>query len=357
VRVHFYFVIVVAPLVLFLPETHGPTILKRRAQKMRDAGITNAYSFGELHALTPMQLMWSNIGRPAVMLATEPLQQGAGAWITVAYSLIYLYFEVFPIVFIEQNHIPYQLAGLPFLGITVGLTLGILCTPLMLRAARNVRFPFFEPPEGVPINSPEFPLKSIVFACLMMPIGLFWFAWTSGGNVHWIVPTLAGIPFGYSMISVFYIFSAYMTQTYSIYASSAQAANTFVRSIFAAICPVIAHPIIDPLGTRWGVSLFGFLSLGLLPIPLLFIRYGAQLREKSRHAREAREIIARMTAGSKQSGSNATVAIQQPETDEKRSVKGDQKGPSKDLESQRTSVTEEAVVTMAAADVNAPTVV
>ena len=42
------------------------------------------------------------------------------------------------------------------------------------------------------------------------------------------------------------------------------------------------------------VSLFGFLSLALLPITLVFIRYGSLLRQRSRYAREADEIIQRM---------------------------------------------------------------
>lgn len=42
------------------------------------------------------------------------------------------------------------------------------------------------------------------------------------------------------------------------------------------------------------VSTFAFLSLGLFPIPLIFIRYGKQLRARSRYAQEAREVIMRM---------------------------------------------------------------
>lgn len=99
-----------------------------------------------------------------------------------------------------------------------------------------------------------------------------------------------------------------------IYASSALAANTLARSIVASVLPVLAHPLLDNLGTEWGgthahmsssqspfgthpcfsllVSIFAFLSLGLLPIPLIFVRYGSRLREKSHFAREAREVIA-----------------------------------------------------------------
>ena len=42
------------------------------------------------------------------------------------------------------------------------------------------------------------------------------------------------------------------------------------------------------------VSIFAFLSLGLFPIPLIFIRYGKQLRAGSRFAQEAQAVIMRM---------------------------------------------------------------
>ncbi len=84
------------------------------------------------------------------------------------------------------------------------------------------------------------------------------------------------------------------SHTYGLYASSANAANTLVRSIVASILPIIAHSIMDNLGTQWGISLFGFLSLGLIPIPLIFIRYGASLRERSYFVQEVQAIVSRM---------------------------------------------------------------
>ena len=40
------------------------------------------------------------------------------------------------------------------------------------------------------------------------------------------------------------------------------------------------------------MSIFGFLSLFLIPIPLIFVRYGSVLRQKSYFAREAEDVIA-----------------------------------------------------------------
>ena len=52
--------------------------------------------------------------------------------------------------------------------------------------------------------------------------------------------------------------------------------------------------LLVPLLVASTVSIFGFLSLGLFPIPLIFIRYGKQLRARSRYGQEAREVIMRM---------------------------------------------------------------
>jgi hypothetical protein len=50
------------------------------------------------------------------------------------------------------------------------------------------------------------------------------------------------------------------------------------------------------------VSIFAFLSLGLIPIPLVFIRYGKDLRASSRFSEEARHVIKRMSVMNKAEG-------------------------------------------------------
>lgn len=42
------------------------------------------------------------------------------------------------------------------------------------------------------------------------------------------------------------------------------------------------------------VSVFAFIALGLLPIPIIFIRHGKSLRSKSPHANEAMQIARKM---------------------------------------------------------------
>ena len=42
------------------------------------------------------------------------------------------------------------------------------------------------------------------------------------------------------------------------------------------------------------VSIFGFIGLAIIPMPMIFVRYGARFREKSHFAKKANELIAGM---------------------------------------------------------------
>jgi len=55
------------------------------------------------------------------MFYHEPIVQGAALWTSLAYGIIYLYFEVYPVVFFQQHHFRLQYTGLPFLGLVLGI--------------------------------------------------------------------------------------------------------------------------------------------------------------------------------------------------------------------------------------------
>ena len=117
---------------------------------------------------------------------------------------------------------------------------------------------------------------------LGIPIGLFWFAWTAKPSIHWISPTLAGIPFGMGNLSLFITAALYMVDCYGpLYGASAMASNGLARYTYAAAFPLFSIQMFDGLGTSWAASLLGFFSLLLLPIPFVFFRFGPKIRSYS----------------------------------------------------------------------------
>ena len=65
---------------------------------------------------------------------------------------------------------------------------------------------------------------------------------------------------------------------FTLYAASALAANTVIRSVMAAVLPLAAPKLYARLGVGWGNSLLAFLALAMLPVPLLLLRYGERMR-------------------------------------------------------------------------------
>lgn len=67
-------------------------------------------------------------------------------------------------------------------------------------------------------------------------------------------------------------------------ANSAIAANTFFRSWVGAAFPMFITYVFHGLGVPWAMSLLGFVSAALFPVPILFYIYGKKIRQKSKYS-------------------------------------------------------------------------
>ncbi|GKU09420.1 unnamed protein product, partial [Fusarium langsethiae] len=137
---------------------------------------------------------------------------------------------------------------------------------------------------GKAISEPEYRLPPTILGAVLIPIGLFWFAWTTYASVHWIVPIIGSGVFGCGMLLVFTGIFTFLVDAYPQYAASAMAANSFARCSFAAAFPLFGIQMYEKLGYQWASSLLAFLTVAMAPFPLLFFKYGKQLRAKSRFA-------------------------------------------------------------------------
>jgi len=64
--------------------------------------------------------------------------------------------------------------------------------------------------------------------------------------------------------------------------ASAVAANTIIRSLVATGLPMAAQPMFLNMGVAHASTLLGGISCIALPMPFLFMKYGAELRARSR---------------------------------------------------------------------------
>lgn len=210
------------------------------------------------------------------MLFQEPILLAVGFYITFVYTLLYISITAYPEIFEGIHHFSPGIASLPFVGMAIGVAISVavacFLTPRWVRkyhAAGN-RF------------EPEWRLPFAAFSGVIFAVGLFWFGWTGNyKSVHWIVPTIGGAFIGFGILGVFMSLVCYIMDAYLMFAASALAGNTILRSFVAGGAPLYDRQLFNNLGVEWGMTLLGCIAVVLIPVPVLFIKYGPKLRQMS----------------------------------------------------------------------------
>ncbi|KAF1998359.1 MFS general substrate transporter [Amniculicola lignicola CBS 123094] len=267
------------PLLVFFPETYAPVILKKRARRLRketsDASI-----------IAPIELEKTDLGhiitvvltRPLRMLLFEPLVMFTCLYLSFAYAIFYIFFQSYPITFVDIYGMTAGQEGLTFLPIGVGAIIAAfiyLTWDSILERAQRLAKPWSRSEE----------MRRLPLACIAGPffvLSMFWAGWTARKDIHWIAPCLAGIPFGIGYLCLFMALLNYLVDAYEVFAASAMAAASFSRSTFGAVLPFAAKPMYRALGVQWACSLLGFVSLAMCLIPFGFLKWGTTMREKSK---------------------------------------------------------------------------
>jgi hypothetical protein len=117
---------------------------------------------------------------------------------------------------------------------------------------------------------PEARLPPMMIGSILFAAGLFIFGWTSSKDIFWFAPTVGLFFMGFGFFTIFQAALNYLIDTFQKYAASAVAANTFLRSIFAAVFPLFVNPMFHNLGIPWASSVLGFIAVALIPIPYCF---------------------------------------------------------------------------------------
>lgn len=270
---------------LTVKETYAPTILKRKAARLRKETDDPRWWCRYDTKLSMKEVMKVNLSRPFILAATEPILWGANLWISVIYGILYLCFIAYPIVFTEHRGWGPGISGLSFVGIAIGTLLAIFCEPLLRRIANAHPK---DPETGrVP---PEAAARIMTLGAVLTPLGQLVFSWTClPTSIPWAVPLAFSIPFGAGNTLSFIYGSNYLGGVYGVYAASALAGNAVIRSIFGGVLPLAGPAMYEALSPQWAGTLLGLLEVALIPVPLAFWKYGKQIRAKSPIIRQMRE--------------------------------------------------------------------
>ena len=185
---------------LFMKETYKKIILQRRAKRI---GITPAAKAGLTGLAAARFLLTITLFRPIHMMFTEPIVAFSSLYVAFNFSVLFGFFDAFPIVFEGVYAFDAGFTGLTWLSVLTGCILSAATVILVDRSTYRTKYIKSHVEGRKGIVAPEHRLYAAMMGSLGLPIGLFWFAWTARSDIHWICPVLAVIPFAWGNLCVF----------------------------------------------------------------------------------------------------------------------------------------------------------
>ncbi|KAK7204363.1 putative MFS multidrug transporter [Myxozyma melibiosi] len=264
--------------IMTIPETYPPVLLSWKARELRKSTGDWAYhSEIEEWDFTIKEMITRHFMRPFAMLLT-PIVACMSIYGSFVFGILYIGVIAIPLTFADVRGWGKVVSTLPAIGIFLGVCFGGLLNIVgSLHYAKVLASRGGEP-------LPEQRLFAMRFGSVFMPAGLFIFGWTSGPEYPWIAPVIGLVILAMGFITVFQGCINYLVDAFPRYGASAIAATTFLRSCMAAAFPIFSKVMFKNIGMGWGASVMGFVGVALLPIPFLFVKYGAAIRGRNPYA-------------------------------------------------------------------------
>jgi hypothetical protein len=182
----------------FLPETYASVLIRRRAAKLDPIRVKPSRG-RELKRFLFGESITTVITRPLNMLFFEPIVSASSAYLALCYSIFYMSFQAFPVIFRDLYQLSPGICGLVYLPVGAGCTIFLAAFWLydgILLSVQKRQKPWASREE----------YRRLPLACVGGPlfaISLFWLGWTAREGISFVVPMMAGVPFGFGFICIF----------------------------------------------------------------------------------------------------------------------------------------------------------
>jgi hypothetical protein len=222
--------------------------------------------------------------RPTRLLTTEPIIILVSLLSATACGLIYLFTESFSVVYAEYGWSE-EATSLPFIAIILGTPFSILPRLWDVRVL-NRREKLKEDRE------PEDNLIGFALAAPALAIGLWWFSWSIPPliHTHWVVSMFGLALIGFAANEIEYTLNGYIAESYTVFASSGIAGLSCARALVSGCLPLFGYQMFSGLGSNAAGSILAAIATVFCITPIIFLRYGRKLRERSEFARYSVEV-------------------------------------------------------------------
>ena len=261
---------------LFLRETYAPVILGWRKQRLVDEDETGKkYHYDGEDDRPVVTKLRVSMKRPLAIFV-QPIVFVMSLYQALIFGTTYSIYTNMQDIF---SQMPYGFDSEQIGLLYLGPGLGFLTAVWFLVPRIDTVFNKLTEKNGGK-EMPEYRLPLANIGSVLVPIGLFWFAWSVEYRLHWAVALVATYFYGIGQVMILNTVQNYYIDSFSEYAASAIAGGSVFRSVTGGIVPLFAPMLFDKLGYGWGISVFAFMSVAIAPAPLLFYYYGRKVRER-----------------------------------------------------------------------------
>lgn len=213
----------------FFRECYAPALVSRKTDMLKkELGREDLKSKLALKE-TGTELLKLSLIRPTKLLTRSPIAFLTASYIAIIYGMLYLLLTTINTVFINTYGWSVEISGLVFMAFAIGMA-GAMLTLMAtqdkmvarLRARNNGVF------------EPEMRLKNLTYFCSTVGPSLLLYGWSVEYKIHWIVPVIALVLYGFGQAAIFIGTQIYVVDSFSQYAASAVAAVSFLRSLVGA---------------------------------------------------------------------------------------------------------------------------
>ncbi|KAI1860346.1 uncharacterized protein JN550_011612 [Neoarthrinium moseri] len=271
---------VTACILTYNRETNYTVLINRKVARMTKERVSageqpTLVSYYRQKPVSNLSLLYGSLTRPTKLLFRSPIIFFISLYMAFVYGVLYLLYTTIPTVFSTKYGFSTGEGGLVFLSLGFGNIAA--WTYITTQSDKQV---VKQTLSNNNVFVPEMRLKIAVWFSCLLPVTFYWYGWVTQFGGSWPNAVVSLLPFGIGSVGVFAPFTTFLIDCYPSYASSVIAANTVFRSLFGAFLPLLGPTLYSDLGLGWGNTLLGLVCTLMIPIPMLFWKFGERLRAR-----------------------------------------------------------------------------
>lgn len=278
--------VILALVLLLMPETYAPLLLRWKAAHLRRLTGDDRYrAEHEIVRATLLSRLRVSMTRPFLMF-TEPIILAMTLYLSVVYVVLFTFLVGWPYIFQDTYGIPQGLGNVIFVAMAIGLQFNFLLVPVVYRmTVRQIRLAESRGEGAERQFNPEVRLwYAMLGPAVAIPVSLFWMGWTASPDVSIWSPILAAALFGFGVTGVFICAYMYVIDSYEMYSASALTFTALVRYVVAGGMTVVGIPFYENMGVHYTLTILACISCLLVFVPYALYKWGHLLRKRSKYA-------------------------------------------------------------------------